>query len=148
MDMKISSIRIKCRKRNVFIQLSNNISFIYGNTVVGKTTLLNLISYGLGNNLVKTLAVEQEVLEISLNVWLKGELLIIDRKMNSNVMILTRNDEKVKLLAKDNSSHGESISDFFYESMNLQPVEMLKHNSTKEVKVNFSNFMWFSYLRQ
>lgn len=64
MDMKISSIQIKCKEKNIFIQFSNKISFIYGNAGAGKTTLLNLISYGLGNNLVKTMAIEQEVLGV------------------------------------------------------------------------------------
>lgn len=68
MNIKISSIRIRCKKGNVFAQLSNRISFIYGNAGVGKTTLLNLISYGLGNNLVKTLAVLKACIQTGMNL--------------------------------------------------------------------------------
>lgn len=149
MDMKISSIQIKCRKKNIFIQLSNKISFIYGNAGVGKTTLLNLISYGLGNNLVKTLAIEQEVLGVCLNIMLYGELICLERKINSNSIIMTRNQEQVSLVAKSSKiSYRQSFSDFLYLFEGIEPIEMLRRNSSREIKVNFSNFMWFSYLRQ
>ena len=98
MNMKISSIKIKCRKENVFIQLSNKISFIYGNAGVGKTTLLNLISYGMGNSLVKTLAVEQEVLGVCVNILVNGELISLERKINSNSIILTKNNEVIRTI--------------------------------------------------
>lgn len=149
MDMKISSIQIRCKKKNIFIQLSNKISFIYGNAGVGKTTLLNLISYGLGGNLVKTLAIEQEVLGVCLNILLNGELVCLERKINSNSIIMTRNQEQVNLVAKNSKiSYRQSLSDFLYFFEGIEPIEMLRRNSSKEVKVNFSNFMWFSYLRQ
>lgn len=149
MDMKISSIQIKCRKQNIFIQLSNKISFIYGNAGVGKTTLLNLINYGLGNNLVKTLAIEQEVLGVCLNISLYGELICLERKINSNSIIMTRNQEQISLVAKSNkNSSRQSFSDFIYLFEGIEPIEMLRRNSSKEIKVNFSNFIWFSYLRQ
>lgn len=149
MDMKISSIQIRCKKKNIFIQLSNKISFIYGNAGVGKTTLLNLISYGLGNNLVKTLAIEQEVLGVCLNIVLNGELICLERKINSNSIIMTRNQELVSLVAKSSkTSYRQSFSDFIYLFEGIEPIEMLRRNSSKEIKVNFSNFMWFSYLRQ
>lgn len=149
MDMKISSIQIKCRKQNIFIQLSNKISFIYGNTGVGKTTLLNLINYGLGNNLVKTLAIEQEVLGVCLHISLYGELICLERKINSNSIIMTRNQEQISLVAKNYKySYRQSFSDFLYLFEGIEPIEMLRRNSSKEIKVNFSNFIWFSYLRQ
>lgn len=149
MNIKISSIRIRCKKENVFVQLSNRISFIYGNAGVGKTTLLNLISYGLGNNLVKTLAVEQEVLGVCLNVLINGELISLERKINSNSIILSRNNEKVNLVAKRGKNPSQqTFSDFLYSFGNLKPIVMLRRNSSKESKVTFANFMWFSYLRQ
>lgn len=149
MNIKISSIRIRCKKGNVFAQLSNRISFIYGNAGVGKTTLLNLISYGLGNNLVKTLAVEQEVLGVCLNVLINGELISLERKINSNSIILSRNNEKVNLVAKRGKNPSQqTFSDFLYSFGNLEPIVMLRRNSSKESKVTFANFMWFSYLRQ
>lgn len=149
MNMKISSLQIKCKSGNVFFQLSNKISFIYGNAGVGKTTLLNLINYALGNNLVKTLAVEQEVLGISLNVWMNGELINLERKINSNSIILTKQNEKISLIAKGGKELKKmTFSDYIYIVEGIEPIEMLRGNSSKEIKVNFSNFMWFSYLRQ
>lgn len=149
MDMKISSIQIRCKEKNIFIQLSNKISFIYGNAGVGKTSLLNLISYGLGNSLVKTSAIEQEVLGVCLNILLNGELICLERKMNSNSIIMSRNNDKTSLVAKGGKhTNRQSFSDFLYFTEGIEPIEMLRKNSSKEIKVNFSNFMWFSYLKQ
>lgn len=149
MDMKISSIMIKCKEQNIFIQLSNKISFIYGNTGVGKTTLLNLISYGLGNDLIKTLAIEQKVVSICLSILLNGELISLERKINSNSIIMNRNNKKIDLVAKGGKfTSRQSFSDFLYSYEGIEPIEMLRRNSSKEIKVSFSNFMWFSYLRQ
>ena len=149
MDMKISSIMIKCKEQNIFIQLSNKISFIYGNTSVGKTTLLNLISYGLGNDLIKTLAIEQKVVSICLSILLNGELISLERKINSNSIIMNRNNKKIDLVAKGGKfTSRQSFSDFLYSYEGIEPIEMLRRNSSKEIKVSFSNFMWFSYLRQ
>lgn len=149
MNMKISSIQIKCKTRNIFVQLSNSIYFVYGNAGVGKTTLLNLINYGLGNDLLKTLAVEREVLGVCLNILINGELVCLERKMNSNSILMTKNNERINLCAKSiKNSQLQSFSDFIYLFEGIQPIVMLRKNSSKEIKVNFSNFMWFSYLKQ
>lgn len=149
MNMKISSIQIKCKQRNIFVQLSDSIYFVYGNAGVGKTTLLNLISYGLGNDLLKTLAVEREVLGVCLNILINGELVCLERKMNSNSILMTKNNERISLCAKNfKNSYLQSFSDYIYLLEGIQPIEMLRKNSSKEIKVNFSNFMWFSYLKQ
>lgn len=149
MDIKISSVQIQCRKKNIFVQLSNSVTFIYGNAGVGKTTLLNLINYGLGNNLVKTLAINREVLGVCLNILLNGELICLERKINSNTIKLVKNNETITLVAKYmNGNNEKSFSDFLYYLENIEPIEMLRKNSSKQIKVNFSNFMWYSYLRQ
>lgn len=149
MDIKIASVQIKCKKENVFIPFSNKISFIYGNTGVGKTTLLNLINYALGNNLIKTRAVEQEVIAVIINIIIDGQLAVLERKINSNLIVLKRNNEQVNLVSKnEKNSRWQTISDYFYKLSGVAPITMLSKNSPQEIRVNFSNFMWFSYLRQ
>ena len=145
MDLKILSIQIICNKDTVFIPLSNRISFIYGNVGVGKTTLLNLISYGLGNSIIKTQVVEQEVVAVNLNIVYNGELMCLKRKMNSNAIIITHGNDKIYVMAKGN---GNSLTDFFYRCEKIEPIEMLRKKSPNEVAISFSNYLWLSYLRQ
>ncbi len=104
-----------------------------------------MISYGLGNNLIKTQAIEYGVIGIHLNLVYNGELVILERKINSNSIILTRNDKQITLLAK--GIH-HTISEFFYLSEGIKPIEMLRKKSSNEVQISFANYMWFSYLRQ
>lgn len=148
MNLKISSLLIRCKRENVFIPFSNNISFIYGNAGVGKSTLVNLVSYGLGNNIIKTLVVEQEILGVSINAMIAGELYVIDRNMNSNMIKVKTKNGELPLVAKKKNNLQKSLSDYFYSIEGLTPVTMLRGNSSKEISVSFSNYMWFAYLRQ
>lgn len=148
MNLKISSLLIRCKRENVFIPFSNNISFIYGNAGVGKSTLVNLVSYGLGNSIIKTLVVEQEILGVSINALIAGELYVIDRNMNSNMIKLKTKNGELSLVAKKKNKSQNSLSDYFYSIEGLTPVTMLRGNSSKEISVSFSNYMWFAYLRQ
>ena len=148
MNLKISSLLIRCKRENVFIPFSNNISFIYGNAGVGKSTLVNLVSYGLGNNIIKTLVVEQEILGVSINAMIDGELYVIDRNMSSNMIKLQTKNGVQHLVAKKKNNAQISLSDYLYSIEGLSPVTMLRGNSSKEISVSFSNYMWFAYLRQ
>lgn len=148
MNLKISSLLIRCKRENVYIPFSNNISFIYGNAGVGKSTLVNLISYGLGNNIIKTLVVEQEILGVSINAMIDGELYVIDRNINSNMIKLKTKNGELSLVAKKKNNSQNTLSDYFYSIEGLTPVTMLRGNSSKEISVSFSNYMWFAYLRQ
>ena len=149
MNLKISSVCIECRSGNVYIPFSDSITVIYGNTGVGKTTLLNLISYALGNTLIKTLAVEKEVTGVKLTLTWNGEIIISERKMNSNSMFLTSRDREIHLAAKKTTaSSRQTISEYFYQKEEIEPILMLRKNSSKEYNVTFSNYMWFSYLKQ
>lgn len=148
MNLKISSLLIRCKKDNVYIPFSNRISFIYGNAGVGKSTLVNLVSYALGNNIIKTMVVQQEIESVSLSVVINGELLVIDRKMNSNILCVKTKNDEMYLVAKKKNPMQTSFSDYLYSLENITPIAMLRGKSSKEISVSFSNYMWFSYLRQ
>ena len=146
MELKIASLQIKCRKENYLIRFSEDITFIYGNTGVGKTTLLNLIYYTLGGKLVCTQAVTEEVLSVTLNAFINGSALTIARKLNSNIIRISRNGSNEYLLANDAAK--KTLSDYFYSECGLTPIEMVGRKSSRGQKITFMNFMWFAYLRQ
>ena len=148
MDLKILALQIHCKKDNVFVSFSNNITFIYGNAGVGKSTLANLINYALGNQIIKTQVVKQEVLGVSLSIIINGNLLMLDRQMNSNIIWLRSENEEIRLVAKKKYPSQMSFSDYLHSVEGLSPTSMLRGKSSKEIYLSFSNYMWYSYLRQ
>lgn len=150
MNLKISSVQIICKGGNVFISFSEGISCIYGNTGVGKTTLLNLICYAFGNQLVKTQAVEHELISVKVTVILDGELLTLERKANSNSIFILSSKGSTQVLARSTAYNynNPTISEYLYERQNIRPIKMLRRNSTIEIPVSFDNYLWFSYLKQ
>lgn len=148
MDIKILSLRIECASGTVLVPCSNHITFFYGNAGVGKTTLLNLISYSLGQDIIRTRAVNENVFRVCLNAVVAGRQLFIERKIGSNLVVVNDGNIKKSFVAKSDSGSNMTLSNYFYELSGIQPIEMLRGRTSKSVNISFSNFMWFSYLRQ
>lgn len=148
MYFKIISIKIECTRGSIFIPFSDDISFFCGNTGVGKTTLLNLINYALGQNLIYTHVVEKSVENICVEIICCEKRLLIYRRISSNLITVNDTNKTYSFLAKNDNSEKNTFSDFLYHISNLEPVEMLRGRSSKTVKISFSNYMWYSYLKQ
>ena len=148
MEFKISSIRIECEKGNVLIPFSDHISFFYGNTSVGKTTLLNLINYALGQNLIRTQIVDSEVRHVCLDAYICGHRIIFERSVQSNLITVKSDTGEYSLSAKRTQGGKDNISDFLYGLAGVPTLEYIIGKSTSSTKVSFANFMWYSYLRQ
>ena len=148
MDFKVSSIKIECAAGTVLIPFSDGISFFCGNTGVGKTTLLNLISYALGQNPVRTQIIDDEVKYVTVNALVCGKRVSIERKIASNLITVADEFTHYSLNAKNDNGYRDTFSDFLYNLVEIKPIEMLQGRSSKSVKISFSNFMWYAYLRQ
>ena len=148
MDFKINSIKIECVAGTILIPFSNGITFFYGNTGVGKTTLLNLVNFVLGQSLVRTPTVDEEVRCVCLDALICGQRLLIERKVASNLITVKGGNALRSFSAKSDYSMRDTFSDYLYKLAGIQPIEMLRGRSSKNVKISFSNFMWYAYLRQ
>lgn len=148
MDFKISSVKIECIERSVLIPFSDDITFFYGNTGVGKTTLFNLINYVLGQELIRTQTIYEEVKGVCIDAFVCGQRLQIERKISSNMITVKDERDVFSFLAKGDSTSRVTFSDYLYKLAGLKPIEMLRGKSSKAVRVSFANFMWFAYLRQ
>lgn len=148
MDFKISSVKIECDKGRVLIPFSDSVTFFYGNTGVGKTTLLNLINFALGQDLVNTQIVDKEVNGVCVDAFVCKRRLSIERKVSSNMITVKEENEVRIFLAKGDSNSRATFSDYLYKLIGLEPIERLQGKSSKSIRVSFANFMWYAYLRQ
>ena len=148
MDIKIISIAINCHTKNIFIPINSNIFFSYGNSGVGKTTLLNLIKYALGGSLIPTNAIKNSVENVSIQLVLNDRHITLDRRINSSLIILQEGNSREILNAKTSDRTTRSISDYFYGIEGIEPQRMVRGRSVDDVKVTISNFLWYSYLQQ
>ena len=66
------------------LNFSASLTFVYGNVGAGKSTMLNLIMYGLGGNLTYTPAIKNCLQAVQLEVMLDGKPFRFFRMANSN----------------------------------------------------------------
>lgn len=150
MNLKILSVTLECKNGNVSYQFNRHITAIYGNVGVGKTSLVNLISYCLGNDIIKTPAIDNQVMSVSLMASVNEDIIILKRKISSSFVNVKTADDEISLKAKDTSSEN-TITNYFYKLAGLEPSFVIPKNQwykENEIKITFSNFFWFSYLRQ
>ncbi|MBR1740762.1 MAG: hypothetical protein IJ733_02625, partial [Lachnospiraceae bacterium] len=94
-----------------------------------------------------------EMISVTLDIYLHGKRVLITRKFFSNIIFVSEDENQYKLQAKSHKKFVEggemqTISDYFYQSIGQKPIEMVGKKTAKGKKITFSNFMWYSYFRQ
>lgn len=149
MNLKIISIELECKSGNISYQFNEHITALYGNIGVGKTSLMNLISFCFGNDLVRTIAIDDQVLCCMLTVNYCAEMYVFTRRISSNFISVKTRGKEIQLRIKDGYTEG-TITDYLYELEGLKALFWIPKNSSvqKKVKITYPNFYWFSYLKQ
>ena len=148
MNLKLVSIELDCKSGKIEYEFNEHITALYGSIGVGKTSLMNMISFCLGNDLVHTLAIDDEVRSCKLSVIYNDSPMTFARRISENRIRIKGNGRELRVKAKDISG---DISDFFFKEEGVeQPYWMPKKNTPnqKKVRVSFANYYWFSYLNQ
>ena len=153
MQLHLSSLKIECNNGNVKIPFADGISFFYGNSGVGKTTLLNLVNYTLGQEVVRTKTISNEIKSVQLEAFISGKRVLLTRKIGSGMIIVKDGDGENRLYAKggsgtDSKNEKMLLSEYFYKASGAEPLLMTRGRSSGTTRVTISNFMWYSYLRQ
>lgn len=145
MNLKISNLHIYQKNGAEFIyNFSDSLTFIYGNVGTGKSTLLNLIMYCLGNEFIATPAAANYLEAVQLEVFIQGDLCKFFRKMNSKRIIIEDEKEKqnFRIVAYE-------TSDYLLKKCGLPVLYQAGGTKTqKRIKLTFTNFSWFFYLKQ
>lgn len=123
---------------------SDTLTFIYGNFGTGKSTLLDLIMYSFGGSLTYTPAIINCFEAVQLEAKLNDKPFRFFRRTKSN-RIQVDDVEKNRRYSLINNQ----ISTFIYKQFALPELYLSIGNiEDRKVKISFTNFSWFSYLRQ
>jgi len=144
------SIKLQCKSGDISYPFNKNITALYGNIGVGKTSLMNLVSFCLGNDLVRTLAIDEQLLSCTLDTEYCGAFMSFTRKVSSNFITVKTKDSDIQLRVKDGYPEC-TISDYLYDLEGIQPLFWMPTKSTsthKKNRITFPNFYWFAYLKQ
>lgn len=126
------------------LNFSKSLTFVYGNVGAGKSTMLNLIMYGLGGDLIYTPAIRNCLKAVQLEVMLDDRPFRFFRMAKSNRIQVDNilENQRVSLFQHE-------VSSFLYHQFSLPDVYLSMGNiEDKKVTLSFKNFCWFSYLKQ
>lgn len=165
MNMIIKSLTVKCKKKNIEVPFSRGITYIYGKMGAGKSTIVRLIAFCFGQELIDTPALQHEFIGASLRIELgKYEVFLHRDKTNNNeVCVEWTNKEKNienRVYVPITNTTGESIlpnenvenlSDLLFYLSGVTPPKVRRSKVNEEselIRLSFRNIMKFWYLDQ
>lgn len=154
-------MRLKGTKKDYDIQFHKGLNIIAGPISTGKSTILQLIDYCLGNSKHPEYEELRKVSSVFLEIEIKSEILTIERKLfikeRKRVKIHYTTIEKLdiqhneKVILSSQKKYKDSISSFILSKLNLWGIH-LKEAPTKESSgadiMSIRDLMWFCYLNQ
>lgn len=144
-------MKIRLKKLDIYTHTSvkpisflfeSKITFIYGNIGVGKTTLLSLVMYCLGSDLVETPAVIDQFVSAGLYIEINSDNFVFRREYKSARIFVSDSQNKVYKIDK------REISDFIYSKAGILSVYYEQNGTPTPHKITFNNYLWYSYLKQ
>lgn len=142
MKISIKQLDIYTNNNLISFKLDSQITFIYGNIGVGKTTLLSLILYCLGGDLVETPAVSDQFISAGLHIKISSSCLLLRREYKSSRIFISDNQEKVYNIDK------REISKFLYQEAKIRTIYYDRKGVDTLNQITLKNFLWYSYLKQ
>ncbi|MCU6794854.1 AAA family ATPase [Paenibacillus sp. WQ 127069] len=165
MDIRITNLSVRCRKENFSVDFSSSVTYFYGKMGAGKSTILRLIDFCLGNELVETPALQQEFIGADLNLIIKQKFVVLSRDKGSNQInvtwILQNSAESLNVIVPTKASADskpiipntsiQTLSDLLFFLSEMQPPKVRKSkikDDTELIRLSFRDLMWYCYLDQ
>ncbi|GIN98084.1 hypothetical protein J6TS1_39540 [Siminovitchia terrae] len=165
MNLKIVNLTLTCRKEIIIIPFASNITYFYGKMGAGKSTILQLIDYCLGNELIVTPALQQEFINAELNLVLGNNRVILFREKGSNQVQVEWTDlqkqEVLNVIAPIYKPENPQplvpntniilLTDLLFYLGGFQPPLVRKSKRTENtelIRLSFRDLMWYCYLNQ
>ncbi|NQX67325.1 hypothetical protein HQN90_14485 [Paenibacillus alba] len=166
MNIRLVNLSLRCRKAVINVPFAKSITYFYGKMGAGKSTVLQLIDFCLGNELVQTPALQQEFNGAELDVLINNfRHVVFSRDKGSNQVNVTWIDsgfeESWRILVpispnKDGipiipSSSVYNLSDLIFYLCDIKPPRVRKsklREDTELIRLSFRDLMWYCYLSQ
>lgn len=142
MNIKILELKIHSGSGTINFQFNSHITYIYGNIGVGKTTLISLIIYCLGGDLVETPAVKDQFTSAEVHVEIDSKTFVFRREYSSPQIFIR--DIKGNVI----NIHKKEITDFLFQQSGTYSIYYEQKGSNTPNQLTLKNYLWYSYLRQ
>lgn len=142
MNIKINGIDIYTNNGRITYNFDSQITYIYGNIGVGKSTLLSLLVYCLGGNLVETPAIKDQLASVGLRIELAKRSYTFRREYRSAHVFIDCGGGVVKRI------HKREVSDFIYRTLGIAPIYYEQKGNGTPNQLTLRNYLWYSYLKQ
>jgi hypothetical protein len=153
-SFKIRSVRLIAAKRSYEWRLTDGVNVVAGPVGVGKTSLLELIHFGLGGNALLSEAVLEVGRQLALNVEIAGEPLLFLRGITSNKsrVIVHRADGTPLATAHIGNPQAEdSISHLLMSRLGIPEVRVprsRRNPAGRHTAISFNDVFNYMYLPQ
>ncbi|MDQ0090115.1 hypothetical protein J2T12_003529 [Paenibacillus anaericanus] len=165
MEINLINLTVRCRKENFVVEFAETITYFYGKMGAGKSTILRLIDFCLGNELVETPAMQQEFIGADLNLIINKKYVNLSRDKGSNQLnvtwILQETGESLNVIAPVNARSDskaiipnttvQTLSDLLFFLSDKKPPKVRKSKikeDTELIRLSFRDLMWYCYLDQ
>ena len=142
MNIKILELKIHSGSGTISFQFNSHITYIYGNIGVGKTTLLSLIEYCFGGDLVDTPAIRDQFASAEVYIEINSKIFMLRREYLS-AQIFIRDD-----LGNVSNMHRRDITNFLFQQSGTYPIYYEQRGTNTPNQLTLRNYLWYSYLRQ
>jgi archaellum component FlaC len=153
-SFKIRKVRLVAAARSYEWEFADGVTVIEGPVGVGKTSLLELIRWGLGGNARLSEAVRKVGRQLALTVEIEGEELILLRGVATQKMRIVVHDAEGRPLATTqvgNPQAEDSISRFLLGRIGI-PVVMVPRSRAnpagRQTSISFNDIYDYMYLQQ
>jgi hypothetical protein len=153
-SFKIRKVRLIAATRSYEWDFSDGVNVIEGPVGVGKTSLLELIRYGLGGNALLSETVRAVGRQLALSVEIAGEHLILMRGIATQKSRITVHDDEGRPLATTRTGQaeeGDSISRFLLGKLSIPSVKVPRSRANpagRQTSISFNDIYDYIYLQQ
>lgn len=163
MQINFYSLNLNCRKSQETIDLDHQVLFFHGKVSSGKSSIARLINFCLGGSLERTIAIQKEVISVSLELAVGKYKVLLERNAvsSSTVTATCLDDQGEAFTVNVPVSAGAvpvyankiySLSDLIFYLLDINvlrvPAKKNDQDNTSLIRLTLANFMWYCYLDQ
>lgn len=163
MQINFYALNLNCKQSQETIDLAHQVIFFHGKVSSGKSSIARLINFCLGGSLERTIAIQKEVISVSLELAIGKYRVLLERNTaSSSIVTATCMDDQGKSFTLNvpvnagpqpvYANKVYSLSDLIFYLLEINvlriPAKKNEQENTAMVRLTMKNFMWYCYLDQ